>query len=122
MITKSESNMLERCLKTGLHIIYQEEYINFSNALNLANIKSLKSRRLEAITKFSKKALTSDKYRNWFQKSDPPSASARLRLRPTASLKPVTCRTQRYEKSSLPLMTRLLAWHPPLKYTALDLA
>ena len=26
MITKSESNMLERCLKTGLNIMYQEEY------------------------------------------------------------------------------------------------
>ena len=27
MITKEESNMLERCFKTGLHIIYQEKYI-----------------------------------------------------------------------------------------------
>ena len=26
MITKVESNMLDRCLKTGLHIIYQEKY------------------------------------------------------------------------------------------------
>ena len=120
MITKSESNMLERCLKTGLHIIYQEQYVNFSNALILANMKSLKIRRLEAITRFSKKALSSDKYTNWFQKSDP--TSTRLRWRPSAQLKPVTCRTQRYKKSSLPLMTRLLAWHPPLKYTALDLA
>ena len=29
MITKSESNMLEWCLKTGLHIIYQKEYLYF---------------------------------------------------------------------------------------------
>ena len=83
-------------------------------------MKSLKIRRLEAITKFSKKALANDKYRSWFAKTD--QSSTRLRWRPTAALKPVTCRTQRYERSSLPLMTRLLAWHPPLKYTALDLA
>ena len=120
MITKNESNMLERCLKTGLHIIYQEQYVNFSNALSLANMKSLKIRRFEAITKFSKRALASNKYRNWFTKTD--QTSTRLRFRPTAALKPVTCRTQRYERTSLPLMTRLLAWYPPLKYTALDLA
>ena len=42
MITKNESNMLERCLKTGLHIIYQDQYVKFSNALKLANMKSLK--------------------------------------------------------------------------------
>lgn len=45
MITKVESNMLERCLKTGLHIIYQDEYICFNNALRLSNMRSLKVRR-----------------------------------------------------------------------------
>ena len=54
MLTKVESKMLQRCLKTGLHIIYQERYISFSNALRLANMKSLKVRRGELITSFSK--------------------------------------------------------------------
>ena len=120
MITKNESNMLERCLKTGLHIIYQEQYLSFNNALKLANIRSLKIRRLEAISKFSKKAFLSEKYRNWFSKNN--CIDTRTRWKQTATLKPVTCRTQRYEKSSLPLMTKLLTWHPPLRYTALDLA
>ena len=119
MITKNESNMLERCLKTGLHIIFQEQYLSFNHALNLANMRSLKIRRLEQITSFSKKAISSSKYKDWFCKSD--TTEARTRWKPTANLKPVTCRTQRYQKSSLPLMTRLLAWHPPLRYTALDL-
>ena len=120
MITKNESNMLERCLKTGLHIIYQDKYLSFNHALTLATIKSLKTRRLELITSFSKKAISSDKYKGWFCKKD--AENTRTRWKPTASLKPVTCRTQRYQKSSLPLMTRLLTWHPPLRYTALDLA
>ena len=120
MITKNESNMLERCLKTGLHIIYQERYLSFNNALKLANMRSLKKRRLEAITNFSKKALVSNKYRNWFSKNN--CVENRTRWKPTAALKPVPCRTQRYKKSSLPLITKLLTWHPPLTYTALDLA
>ena len=120
MITQNESNMLERCLKTGLHIIFQDQYLSFNHSLKLANMKSLKSRRLEQITSFSKKAIASEKYKSWFCKSD--ATSTKTRWKPTASLKPVTCRTQRYQKSSLPLMTRLLAWHPPLRYTALDLA
>ena len=121
MITKNESNMLERCLKTGLHIIFQDQYLSFNHALGLANMKSLKSRRLEQITSFSKKAIASDKYKNWFCKSD--DTSTRTRWKPTASLidKPVTCRTQRYKRLSLPLITKLLTWHFTLRYLALDL-
>jgi hypothetical protein len=119
MITKNESNMLERCLKTGLHI-FQDKYVNFNNALRLANMKSLKLRRFEAITNFSKKALASEKYKNWFSTNT--YVDSRTRGKPTARLKPVTCRTQRYKRSSLPLITKLLTWHPPLRYTALDLA
>ena len=53
--TKVESNMLERCLKTWFHIIYQDKYLSFNNALQLSHMKSLKVRLLELITKFSKK-------------------------------------------------------------------
>ena len=120
MITRNESNMLERCLKTGLHIIYQEQYLSYNNALKLANMKNLRTRRLEAITAFSKKAIYSEKYKNWFSKNT--ETNTRTRWKPKASLKPVSCRTQRYKRSSIPLMTRLLAWHPPLRYAALDLA
>ena len=83
-------------------------------------MKSLKLRRFEAITNFSKKALASEKYKNWFSKDT--FVDSRTRGKPTAILKPVTCRTQRYKRSSLPLITKLLTWHPPLRYTALDLA
>ena len=69
MITKIESNMLERCLKTGLHIIYHDKYISFNNVLHLAQLRNLKVRRLELITKFSKKAIWSSKYKYWFCES-----------------------------------------------------
>ena len=121
MITKAESNMLERCLKTGLHIIYQDEYLSFNNALQLSQMKSLKIRRLELITKFSKKAMRSSIYKDWFCESEE-RAGMITRGKPLPLFKPVTCRTQRYQRSSLPFMTKLLSWHPPLRYAALDLA
>ena len=54
MITKDESNMLERCLKTGLHIIYQENYFIYSQVLKLANMQRFKTKRIALITSFSK--------------------------------------------------------------------
>ena len=121
MITKAESNMLERCLKTGLHIVYQDRYLTFSNALRLAGMKSLKVRRVELLTRFSKKAYQSEKYKHWFCQSEDTGGMA-TRRRQAPLLKPVQCRTQRYSRSSIPVMTKLLNWHPPLRYVALDLA
>ena len=71
--------MLERCLKTGLHIIYQNQYISFKHCLQLANISSLKDRRISIITRFSKNALKNPKYKNWFCQSEEPEGGARTR-------------------------------------------
>ena len=123
MITKTESNMLERCLKTGLHIIYQEQYISFTHCLQLANMSSLKLRRLAIITRFSTSAFKNPKYKKWFCPAEEPVTGARTRQAGTKPLlKPVSCRTQRFERSPLPVMTRLLSWHPPLPYTPPHLA
>ena len=124
MICKHESNMLERVLKTSLHIVYQNEYVNFKNALGLAKLCSLKTRRISQITKFSKKSYANPRFNSWFCKSANEQTHEEIRSTrhpkpPPPLLKPVPCRTQRYSRSSLPLMTRLLSWHPPLRYTAL---
>ena len=122
MITKEESNMLERCLKTGLHIIYQEKYITFEQILKLTAMKSLKTRRVELITSFSKKSFMHEKFKGWFCESEVRTTGVKTRAKPIPRLKPVPFRTQRYKKSSIPLMTKLLSWHPPLTYIGLDLA
>ena len=96
MITKTESNMLERCLKTGLHIIFQEQYISFTHCLQLAKISCLKQRRIAIITRFSLSAKKNTRYKNWFCQSEEPDEGARTRQadkRPL--LKSVQCRTQR---------------------------
>ena len=126
MITIQESNMLERVLKAGLHIIFQDNYINFKNALILGNLKSLKERRCAQIVSFSKKSYKNPRFQTWFCNKEaneqPPIIETRNGHKNTPLLKPVTCRTQRYARSSLPLMTSILAWHPPLRYSPLNLA
>ena len=126
MITIQESNMLERVLKAGLHIIFQDNYINFKNALILGNLKSLKERRCAQIVSFSNKSYKNPRFQTWFCNKEaneqPPIIETRNGHKNTPLLKPVTCRTQRYARSSLPLMTSILAWHPPLRYSPLNLA
>ena len=123
MISKVESNQLERCLKTGLHIIYQSQYTSFTHVLKLAKIESLKTRRLKLITSFGKKALKSEKHKDWFVKNtNIPTTQSRTRdLKPSTLLEPVPCRTQRFERSSIPFITMLLTWHPPMTYKQLVL-
>ena len=123
MITKHESNMLERVLKTGLHIIFQDKYMNFKNALKLGNLRSLRERRVVQITKFCKKSYKNPRFKTWFcEESQQTPAREQRNRRAAPLLKPVTCRTQRYARSSLPVMTSILSWHPPLLYTPIDLA
>ena len=114
MITLTESNMLERCMKTGLHIILQEDYISYEEALKNTNMKSLRARRMNLITKFAKKALKSERFQEWFVEEESNFGMITRSKEPKKLFKAVKCRTQRYERSSLPFMTKLLSWHPPL--------
>ena len=120
MITVSESNMLERSLKTGLHIILQEKYVSFGNALKIAKMQSLKNRRAIQMTRFAKQALISEKHSTWFEQSGP-STEMLTRNRKVPILKQVQCRTQKYAHSSIPVLTKILSWHPPMSYTPVHL-
>ena len=121
MITATESNMLERCMKTGLHIILQDEYISYEHALKQTNMKTLQSRRMILITKFGKKALKNNRFKDWFVEEIPQDEVVTRNKKPMKLYKEVKCRTSRYERSSLPFMTKLLSWHPPMPPPYLDL-
>ena len=70
MISKSESNMIKRCYKAGLHIILQSEYITFKQALIRTKRESLKVRRHKLLTSFGQKALKNEKHEKWFCKAE----------------------------------------------------
>ena len=98
LITKRESNMIERVFKTGLHIIYQEQYKTFTNALRLSKMKSLSSRRKDIIFKFIRRAIVNPKFESWFQTNQPTYTTRRTK----PMYKKVETRTVRYERSAFP--------------------
>ena len=123
MVSSNESNQLKRCLKTGLHIINQNQYISFKHALFLGKLQSLKSRRLKLQTSFGKKAQKSEKHENWFvtNNCESPNDVSRTRHKkpPPLLLKPVPCRTRRFERSTplhCPVCTVHATSHHSFKY------
>ena len=117
MITKHESCLLERILKTALHIILQDEYKTFHQALKLTCLKSLSNRRKDIFFKFCKNSEKSEVFKKWFSKPE----KARLTRSTLPEYKPVTCRTTRYKRSKIPAMTKALSWHPPKIYMSPDI-
>ena len=107
--------MLEGILKTGLHIILQDEYHSFKHALHKTGLKSLSDRRKDLIFSFAKKSEKSEIFSSWFKKQE---NKCKTRKKPNHIYKPVTCRTNRYARSALPVMTKAVSWHPPKVYIA----
>ena len=109
MITKNESQMLERILKTALHIILQDQYVNFRHALKLTRMRSLSNRRKEIFYKFCKKSEKSEVFQNWFAKPE----QGRTARYSKPVYRPVNCRTTRFDRSPISAMTKVVSWHPP---------
>ena len=88
-------------------------------------MRSLKERRIIQIKKISIKCYKNKRFKDGFCKQSEPMQqfvrTPRNATKPAPILKTVTCRTQRYARLSLSVMTSLLSWHPPLRYTSLDL-
>ena len=57
---------LERVQKNALKIILQDQYISYSNALNMTGLDSLFERRTKLSLKFAKSCLKNDQMRNLF--------------------------------------------------------
>ena len=117
-ITKAESQAIERVLKTGLHIILQKDYKSFRHALAITKLQSLSQRRKNLIFRFAKKCEASSKFSKWFSKESMTKLKKTRQKGPKYKYKSIQCRTTKFERSSLPILTKALAWHPPLIYVA----
>ena len=104
MITKKEEKQLEGVIKLALMTIFGDEYRNYNNALMLAKMKSLKERRDEASIKFAADALNHPKWKQWFCQV---SKAKETRSVPKL-VKEVPCRTERYKKSPIPALVRVI--------------
>ena len=61
MLTKENSQDLERVQKCALRLILDQKYKNYQNALNLLNLLSLEERRNKLFLSFAKKCTTNEK-------------------------------------------------------------
>ena len=77
-------------------------------------METLSQRRKNIIQKFSYKAEKSEVFRNWFCED----TSVYRTRKQKKKYKPVLCRTTKFERSPLPVLTKAASWHPPLVYVA----
>ena len=106
-LTEIETRNIERLQKTAFAIIRGQDHTNYRDALEHFNLNSLKQRREDLCLNFAKKALKSEKFKNWFCRNEQNVETRRAKMH----LKEVYTRTRRYEKSPLPNLTKLLNSH-----------
>ena len=102
-LTDYEIKSIERVQKMALHIILGELYVNYQNALKMANLETLEVRRTKLCLSFAKKAEKSDKYMHWFRPK--PIVNTR---QPAVKYSEPIVRTDRLKNSAIPYLTRLL--------------
>ena len=108
-LTKLEIRQLERVQKSACAIILGQNYESYKTALKILEMETLEFRRQKISLTFAKKALKSEKFKQWFNNEETVEPNIKTRnFKPKPKLKPVQFRTTRYKKSPLPYLTQLL--------------
>ena len=108
-LTKTEINQLERVQKSACAIILGENYASYKSALRQLDMETLELRRQNICLTFGKKALKSDKFKQWFSINEDSEPVIKTRnFKPKPTLKKVKCRKKKYRKSPIPYLTDLL--------------
>ena len=104
-LTIKDSDTIERIQKIAFKIILKEKFIDYKNACIYFNTTSLKQRRDKLCLNFATKNFKSET--SFFEKNEKKINTKSDKDK----VKHFRCRTNRYEKSSLPYMARLLNNH-----------
>ena len=107
-ITEEESEALERTQKVALKIIYQTEYLSYSNALFLANLPTLVRRRETLLYNFGVKTFKNPKTTHFIRRNH---HSKILRNQEVFTVE--HARTTRFAKSALNSIAHMLNARPP---------
>ena len=104
-LSRKNRKDLERVQKTATRIILGKGFTNYKNALKMLNIENLDERRERICLKFAKKCLKNDKVKSMFPiKKQMHNMKLRTKNKYIMDKK----RTERYEKSAIPYMRKLL--------------
>ena len=101
-LTATDSDRIERIQKILFKILLKERYAGYGNACELFNNKILKARKKNSV-KFAKKEYV--KKSSIFQKV---TSRGNTRQIERKYVQEFNCNTERYYKSSLPYLSRLL--------------
>ena len=104
-LTSQERTDLERVLKTGLRIIWGNEYTTYEQVLLASNLKSLQETRTKIVRKFVRKTACNKKFSKWFVKQASNNITTRADNR--SFFKPVIAKHAFYKKSCIPTLTEL---------------
>ena len=104
-LTRKQAAQIERVQKTAFKIILENDYIDYETACTLLCVEPLEFRRIQLCLNFAKRDFKKDETiftRTCFQ----PNTRAKPK-----QVKEFRCRTSRYQKNSVPYLSRLLNTH-----------
>ena len=106
-LTMEQTNMLERCQKVCLKLIFTSEYTDYQSALVLANIPSLFDRREKRVLDFSTRALKHPRHKQLFPVSNKFTENTH-NIRQTEKFTVNFANTNAYKNSFVPYAQRKL--------------
>ena len=104
-ITIQQRAMLERLQKTAFRIILKNSYESYDNALKVMNMDTLDARREKLCLRFAKSCLRHKRMRSMFPIN---TTSHSMMKRNCDKFKVNRAITERYKKSAIPYMQRML--------------
>ena len=104
-LTKKNTSDLERVQKCALRVILGEKYLNYKNALEMVKLDSLGKRREKLCLKFAKQCLRNEKLKSMFPRK---INNHLMEKRKDQKFDVRNALTERYRRSSIPSMQRLL--------------
>ena len=104
-ITRKENKDLERVQKAALRVILGEKYNSYKDALNVMKMDSLEMRRHNLCLRFAKQCIKNEKLKNMFPKNQ---NRHRMEKRSGEKFLVNKAFTERYRRSAIPNMQRLL--------------
>lgn len=107
LLTKLETARIESVLKTGLYLVYGDRFQSFNWALQEAQMCSLEEQRLKMFKNFTSHCLMSDKFKQWFKRTDQEDREGVLTRQEKSTYKPVHTRTRAYARSAIPQMVNI---------------
>ena len=104
-ITDDEAKSLERVQKVSLHLIYQQNYKSYQNALQLSQLPTLDERRSMLSLKFALKCINNDKTKHMFPLN---ASKVSQNIRHSEKFEVPFAYHERLKNSAIPKMARQL--------------